>query len=254
MTPLKERYSALPGQELGDEDTEFNSSIHTNPNLRNATVPKTSLLALICILIGIIVVESTFLVRKQVGLMKEDLLTLERNVQRQIYTSTQYISENETEATLAWDSILAGHGIIALDAEYAASRNLPKTHYLPGDPSQAVYIIEAYHAIHCIQIIRTHYLALQHGVAWDWSRQHDMHCFDALRQYVMCNPDTTLLYSTGHRDTGHGQIKMCKDWDLLRDWAQERSACYVDSEPHSGIQRWGDCTKDGDGLPVGSVL
>lgn len=80
-----------------------------------------------------------------------------------------------------------------------------------------------------------------------------MHCLDSLRQYVMCNPDETLLYTFGRRDVGHGQVKMCKDWDRIRDWAQERSACYFDSEPDSGIQRWGNC-QIGDGLPVGSLL
>ena len=79
-----------------------------------------------------------------------------------------------------------------------------------------------------------------------------MHCFDALRQYVMCNPDDTLLNTTGHRDAGHHMMKKCQDWDALRDWAGERSAHYFDREPGSKENLWfGD--DDGDGLPVGSL-
>jgi hypothetical protein len=78
-----------------------------------------------------------------------------------------------------------------------------------------------------------------------------MHCFDALRQYIMCNIDDTLLNTTGHRDAGHGQTKMCNDWDALRDWAEERSASYFDVEP--GLGHRFDNYHAGDGLPVGSL-
>ena len=81
-----------------------------------------------------------------------------------------------------------------------------------------------------------------------------MHCFDTLRQYIMCMADDTLLYSTGHRDSGVNQTRMCRDWDALRQWATEHTACYRDSPWHSGEPRWGLCDDGIDGLPVGSIL
>jgi len=64
-----------------------------------------------------------------------------------------YVSSNETEAQEAWDSILAGHGIVAIDPEYAKEKGLPKT--LTFGNELAVggkygYAIEAYHAMHCL--------------------------------------------------------------------------------------------------------
>jgi hypothetical protein len=69
----------------------------------------------------------------------------------------------------------------------------------------------------------------------------------------MCNPDDTLLHTTGHQDAGHGQILFCKDWDALSQWAARRTSCYHDREPTSDEPAFGKC-KDGDGLPVGSLL
>ena len=76
---------------------------------------------------------------------------------------------------------------------------------------------------------------MEQGRAWNWSRPHDMHCFDALRQYIMCNIDDTILWTSGHRDTGHGQEKKCNDWDALRNYAESKSANYFDVEPEKGV-------------------
>ena len=79
-----------------------------------------------------------------------DGLRLDRNVNRSVYEHSKYLSHNETEASLAWDSILAGHGVVAIKPQYAAQKNLPSTATLPGSSGDLVYVIEAYHAIHCV--------------------------------------------------------------------------------------------------------
>lgn len=75
---------------------------------------------------------------------------MERKMDRRVYQHSKYLSENETEASLAWDSILAGHGVIAVDPKYALQKSLPKTKELPESGGKLVYVIEAYHAIHCV--------------------------------------------------------------------------------------------------------
>ncbi|KAL5116625.1 hypothetical protein ACEQ8H_005503 [Pleosporales sp. CAS-2024a] len=147
-----------------------------------------------------------------------------------------------SEANAAWNAILAGHGVIAVEPEYIAAKNLPPSLQLhTGNGKKHAYVIEAYHAIHCIT-----------NTTWEWSLPHDMHCFDALRQYVMCNIDDTLLYSWGKRDSGHNQQKWCHDWDRLRDWAELRSWGYHDTEPGMGFAHAGE-EWVGDGLPVGAL-
>lgn len=85
-----------------------------------------------------------------------------------------------------------------------------------------------------------------------WTQGHDRHCMDALRQYIMCNIDDTLLKTWGHRDAGHDQEKKCHDWDRLRQWAEDRTASYLDYEPGFGTHHL-DNYHEGDGLPVGSL-
>jgi hypothetical protein len=88
----------------------------------------------------------------------------------------------------------------------------------------------------------------------DWSVKHDMHCFDTLRQHIMCLADDTLLSMTGHRDAGMNQTRMCRDWDVLRQWATEHTAYYHDPlDPHNNA-RFGKCDGGEDGLPRGSLL
>ncbi|OAG11632.1 uncharacterized protein CC84DRAFT_1080192, partial [Paraphaeosphaeria sporulosa] len=174
-------------------------------------------------------------------------LSHERTVSRSIYAHSKYMSNDEEVASKAWDDILAGHGVIALDADYIAEKNLPPSVALPDDSGNFMYVIEAYHAMHCTVMIREHYVLMEQGHAWNWSRPHDMHCFDAIRQYIMCNVDDTILWTNGHRETGHGQEKKCNDWDALRDYAESKSANYFDVEPEKGIMHL-DNYHEGDGL------
>jgi len=177
-----------------------------------------------------------------------------KNVNRQIYTENAFVSSNETEASAAWNAIAAGHGTVSVDPEWAAARGLPPSLIHPVDGEKVVYNIAAYHAIHCLKFIRQHYLVLLNGGEVDWEMPHELHCFDSLRQSIMCTADDNLLYSTGHKDAGHGQIIQCKDWDTLRDWATERTACYHDHKPSLHGHRWGRCDGGHDGLPHNSLL
>ena len=97
-------------------------------------------------------------------------------------------------------------------------------------------------------------MALIDGQPFDWLPDHDMHCFDALREHVMCQADDTLLWTSGHGTAGVNQTRQCRDWDALRDWATKNTACYHDFTPEKGQTRWGKCDHGVDGLPVNSLL
>jgi hypothetical protein len=63
---------------------------------------------------------------------------------------TEYSGKNETATDELWDSILPSHGFVAMDRQWAADRHWPESLMLPSDPSKAVYLLEAYHQIHCL--------------------------------------------------------------------------------------------------------
>lgn len=92
-----------------------------------------------------------------------------------------------------------------------------------------------------------HYLALVHGTQWDWPIDHDMHCFEGLKEYIMCNPDDSLLSTDGRGHTGHGQKKQCHDWEPLREWVYDHTVSYHDYERGFEAQTKG-VYHPGDGL------
>ena len=56
---------------------------------------------------------------------------------------------------------------------------------------------------------------------------HWRHCFDYLRQALMCNADTTLEeMGMDHQGAlgsvnGWGTEHVCKDWEAMKDWAEK---------------------------------
>lgn len=67
-----------------------------------------------------------------------------------------------------------------------------------------------------------------------WGFEHVTHCLHVLREDATCNADDTPRYAGSlHAQVGHtvtssgtGQIRMCRDWSKLRQFALEHSACY----------------------------
>ena len=165
-----------------------------------------------------------------------------------------------------WDAILPAHGIVAVDHQWAAEKQLPASMSLPSDPQKGVYIIDAYHQIHCLvcstrriqtfcvsnqgqKIIRKTFYQVARNEPLTYPLGHSMHCFDSLRQYIMCTAGETLLYSWGRNITGDGQFRKCKDWGALRDWATQNAACYRDSTtPIPLYNHFGYCDNGTDGF------
>lgn len=67
----------------------------------------------------------------------------------------------------------------------------------------------------------------------------------------MCNADDTPRYAGFQNPpgTGAGQVRMCKDWKKLEQWARDRTACFKheDEVPGKMIDRFKFC-------PDGKIL
>jgi uncharacterized secreted protein with C-terminal beta-propeller domain len=50
----------------------------------------------------------------------------------------------------AWNGIIPDHGIVALDRTWAEERGLMRSMYLPSNPQKVIYVLEAYHQLHCL--------------------------------------------------------------------------------------------------------
>ncbi|KAJ9301008.1 hypothetical protein DTO217A2_7784 [Paecilomyces variotii] len=169
---------------------------------------------------------------------------------RPFWWNTEYSSTNASEADELWDAILPSHGFVAMDRTWAKENQWPESMYLPSDKSKGVYLLEAYHYLHCLRIVRrTFWEAVEQRPFTHKPGAHMNHCFDALRQYVQCNADNTPLYTFGDFTAGDGQVHKCKDWDQLRSFATQNTACYRDSVEAIPLgEHFGFCDDGNDGV------
>jgi hypothetical protein len=104
------------------------------------------------------------------------------------------------------------------------------------------------------RIIRTLFLSMHRHQLPKYPIHHALHCFDAIRQHIMCNADNTPLYGHGDGTAGDGQVHQCKSWTALRDYATRNTACFRDGEPGMTFnERFGVCDDGTDGLEDGAL-
>ncbi|KAJ5209434.1 hypothetical protein N7501_004237 [Penicillium viridicatum] len=222
--------------------------------LRKTLAGISAVLMLIVLMQSIIILRMSKGVSGQLPKTSPNGLSYARDKERLAHVPTRFWNGDEDEEDKSWTAIEGGHGLVSVSPEWASERGLPETLVHPRDPSKRVYVIEAYHSIHCLQTLRRHYLNLRRGETPDRPMEHDLHCFDSLRQSVMCQANDELLYTTGHNDAGINQTRMCRDWDALREWATGFTSCYHDYVAPPGETKWGKCDNGMDGLPYGSLL
>ncbi len=64
--------------------------------------------------------------------------------------NTEYSPKNHSESDALWDAILPSHGFVAMDEGWATERQWPESMRLPIDGNKRVYLLEAYHQLHCL--------------------------------------------------------------------------------------------------------
>ncbi|OKL58690.1 hypothetical protein UA08_06305 [Talaromyces atroroseus] len=161
--------------------------------------------------------------------------------------NTQYSISNQTAQDEFWDAIHWSHGMITRDKKWAESQNWPDTMDLPSDHSKGVWLLEAYHEIHCLQILRE---VTKTGLGGQPStiEKHVGHCLNTILQVIICHADSTPLRVTGMAVERNGQLRQCKDWEALRSYASEYSACYTPLvEGNTAADHFGNCD-NGDGI------
>lgn len=75
-----------------------------------------------------------------------------------------------------------------------------------------------------------------------WNSEHLNHCWDYLRQTIMCNADVTLEWRKYGEPvgTGWGYQHQCKDWDAIIAWA----------EKYRYSNNWGILRGGGERIPL----
>lgn len=65
--------------------------------------------------------------------------------------------QNHTESDALWERIRPSHGFVAVDRRWANEHQWPVSMYLPSNHDMGVYLLEAYHQLHCL-VSRRHTL------------------------------------------------------------------------------------------------
>ncbi|BCS28722.1 uncharacterized protein APUU_70292S [Aspergillus puulaauensis] len=163
----------------------------------------------------------------------------EDTTSKPFHWTTDYSSaENKSHTEELWDQIQPSHGFIAIDRTWAEHSKWPESMYLPSEKTKG-------------KILRKTFWEAVDGEPYTHHAPgaHMNHCFDALRQYVICNADTTPLYTFGDFTAGDGQMHQCKDWSQVREYATKNTACYRDSVEHIPLgEHFGFCDDGGDGV------
>ncbi|KXS97759.1 hypothetical protein AC578_3200 [Pseudocercospora eumusae] len=275
--PIHEATGLDPETATEDETMKWSRAESVDVDIENRLLERThtatarkkiSSIAIYTLLISIILLQTILIIHLRTDLAKRPpkttifgLKTL-RNVPRTSGLQNKFWPGGDRDKDLeaanrAWEAINSGHGAVVVTPEFKAQHALPDSIRHPFRQDVYAYALEAYHCIHCLQVLRKDFLLVREGRSAMRPLEHAMHCFDALRQSVMCQASDELLGITGRGHAGgFNQTRMCRDWDELRDLATEKTACYWDDElpPEKEDMRWAMCDGGYDGLPIGGIL
>ncbi|KAI4169556.1 MAG: hypothetical protein LQ343_005636 [Gyalolechia ehrenbergii] len=171
---------------------------------------------------------------------------LEYNVAKPFEWHTDYNGENQTLADELWDALGTeiDTGFIAVPDEWSAAKGLLEAQRFPWDTSKGIYL----------RNVRKAFMEYHTGQNQSMTFPHVNHCFDALRQDIMCHADDTPRYTTTTNDpeSGVGQMRQCRSWTKLQEWTRERTACFRNI--HEGqriheIERYKFCPPGSPYLP-----
>jgi len=127
------------------------------------------------------------------------------------------------------------YGISNLGAwdDWRSTDWFPKTDgFVRLGPDGRLFSVSLFHQLHCLQLMRDAVLNNRNVTA------HTHHCFNLIRQMVLCASDTTLdPINIADEDgtpgaNGVGTVHVCRDWQKAYDFVTENQKSAVWNEQH----------------------
>ncbi|OGM49045.1 hypothetical protein ABOM_002346 [Aspergillus bombycis] len=186
----------------------------------------------------------------------------ERYINTRYRPNRLFQSSPSDEVDEAWNGWLREHDhLFKFPQEKAREVGLPETVELYNDPGYGAYGLGVYHQMHCLNRIRKSFYPDRY---YPNQTQHQLlhhinHCFDVLRQAILCHGDISVVYwwnknytyidpagnrqysedylrrTPEERDTGSfvtwdSQLQ-CRDMDAINAWAKVNQ---VDDDKYGG--------------------
>lgn len=150
----------------------------------------------------------------------------------------KFAAPSSPESDAAWGEMMPpGDGFVVIDD--------PRQLHLLSEPGKdtrygQVYDISMWHQLHCLSHMRTYMFTMQASFNRTNAQQvfdvllapqaeHMLHCFDYLRQAIMCAGDMTLEWPSTEPDgrrfavNGWGIEHKCRDWDTMADYVEQHA-------------------------------
>jgi len=136
-----------------------------------------------------------------------------------------FSSQVETLHTLhKWIDLSAdGRGYVHIDDWESFGLSEPYSMQMNATHNEPVYMMSVFHQLHCLSyLVQVYQSAFDGATLTQELAHHSAHCFDYIRQSILCAADTSLEGSTD-AGPGWGSIHECKDYDAVLAWANERT-------------------------------
>ncbi|OAL49065.1 hypothetical protein IQ07DRAFT_512276 [Pyrenochaeta sp. DS3sAY3a] len=241
------RYAKLDDASFDDESLEQQ---HQRPKPGCATactriLSKIDFLrwpAVFMLLFGILICELSVLHRQPPSLQLSgeinDLVPNFSTEQKIFRADDRYASDHKTPSSInatkqSWiDLMPQGGGFLAVSSP--TSHTLPPPMHFPQTGSSDIYALAVFHQLHCLMHIsafmdtlvmklRNRDFALNEGEIG-----HNDHCFNYLRNALMCCGDTALegqaqaeMFHGVAGTDGTGGMHVCRNYDQIVGWAEK---------------------------------
>ncbi|PHH65556.1 hypothetical protein CDD81_1991 [Ophiocordyceps australis] len=150
----------------------------------------------------------------------------------------RFMANSSLQSNPVWDGLVAdGRGFVVV--------NSPEKYNLkPGvklDDGSEKYSVSMFHQLQCLKLLRSNYYAttqqqISRRQNHDASHVHINHCFDYLRQAIMCCGDLTLEWPSAMHNSstsfdGWGIAHKCRSWHQALQWTSLHKAPHNGSHP-----------------------
>ena len=129
-------------------------------------------------------------------------------------------------------------GISRIPRESAA-KLVNKTVPIPDEPGQYVVQLNVFHQLHCLNMIRKRLYSKKEYAPDDelMGIEHLEHCYDALRQSLMCSADITPLPWRWVEEMQEAKevaqvAHTCRDFEAVRGWAKKNAVAHFDRKTY----------------------
>ncbi|KAH8812255.1 hypothetical protein F5884DRAFT_898552 [Xylogone sp. PMI_703] len=144
---------------------------------------------------------------------------------------TAFFGVSNASTDAAWNTILDA-GLVQLTQPQADKLSAP-TARNPTNPTSYVGMLEVFHQLHCLHTIRRVVYSSDEAFISDQSG-HIAHCFEYLRQTLMCLADVHIApisWNEKKRQYAihHDTVRQCRNFEKIHLWAVDE-AHYVSEE------------------------